>query len=130
MSWYLRKYLFYWALVLELEVTRLPGAYEEEVEALRFLNGFGTYCVSDGAEHHRTRARQGHCLLPAPHQGWSAGPSLLGGLRKGRAGSRGARVGVEWLGWVSAWPEAAMGHRDVLHLGCSLSLSHGRTLHP
>lgn len=42
MSWYLQKYLFYWALALGLEGTRLPGAYEEETEALRFLDGFGT----------------------------------------------------------------------------------------
>lgn len=42
MSWYLQKYLFYWALALGLEVTCLPGAYEEEMEALRFLNRFGT----------------------------------------------------------------------------------------
>lgn len=90
----------------------------------------GPHGVSDGAEHHGTRAWQGHCLLPAPHWGWYMRLSLPGGLRKGRAGLRGAKVGVVGLGQVSAWPEAAMGHGDVLHVGRSLSLSHGRSLHP
>lgn len=62
-----------------MEVTRLPGAYEEETEALRFLDGFGTppclceLLLHDGAERHRTGGRQGCCLLPAPRRGSKCG---------------------------------------------------------
>lgn len=46
-------------------MTCLPGAYEEETEALRFLDGFGTLpCLCKlpfhiGAEHHGTGGRRG-----------------------------------------------------------------------
>lgn len=60
MSWYLRIYLFYWAPALRLEVTYLPGAYEEETEALRFLDEFGTLPrLCELLLHDRTGGRRG-----------------------------------------------------------------------
>lgn len=80
-------------------MTHLPGAYEEETEALRFLDGFGTplrlceLLLHDGAERDGTGGRQGCCLLPAPRRGSKCGAEpaveLQSQERKG------------WLTWVS-----------------------------
>lgn len=117
-------------------MTRLPGAYEEETEALRFLDGFGTPpcpwepLLCGGAERHGTGGRQGGHLLPAPRRGWKHGaePAVESQSQERKGWLCGCLGGCCELGGRqggSAWPKVAVGHRDMLHVGRPLSQSRG-----